>query len=163
MGVKRTPEVVAVKARVMVAEKAFRENTSVLELLHNLVHPVLYLIEVCMVSCLRVGHSRRNAQVISKEKRVCCPTFLASLILDAFSSLQGWGMGAVYVEKRQVKGYLVLIDYIGVCLISGLSEYQLICNTRFDPYAIRHLLKKGIPFFRRFTCKSVVGVIAIVG
>ena len=69
-----------------------------------------------MVSCLRVGHSQRNALVISEEKRVCRPAFLAYLIPDAFSSPQGWCMGAVHVGKRQVKGCLVLIDCIGVCL-----------------------------------------------
>ena len=132
-GAKCNPVVVAVKTRVKVAEKAVRENTGVLELLRNLVHPVLYLIEVCMVSCLKVGHSQRNALVISEEKRVCCHAFLASLILDAFSSPQDWCMGAVHVGKRQVKGCLVLIDYMGVCLpplildtpFPGMSEHRV--------------------------------------
>ena len=134
VGVKRGPEVMPVKSRVKVAEKSINRNVGFLKLSGDLVHPLLYLIEVRMVSCLRPGHGQREALIVRKEKRIGGLSFLTSLVFNAFTAPQRRSVGTVDMGKRQIDGILVPAQDIGIC------RPPLILPTPF-PVVLEH----GVP------------------
>ena len=114
VGIKHGPEVMSVKSRVKVTEKSINGYVSFLKLLCDLVHPLLYLIEIRMVSCLRPGHGQRETLIVSEEKRIGGLSFLTSLVFNTFTAPQRRSVGTVYMGKRQIDGLLVAAQDVGV-------------------------------------------------
>ena len=127
-------EVMSVKSCVKVTEKSVNGYAGIHKLLCDLVHPILYLIEVRMVSCLRTGHGLRETLIVREVKRIGCLSFLPTLVFNTFTSSQCRSVGTVDMGKRQINGILILDQDIGVCLL------PLILPTPF-PVVLEH----GVP------------------
>lgn len=65
-----TSEFLSVKACVKVAEKAVHCNACINQLSDNLIDPFVYLVEIGVILCLRLGHCKGNALIVRKEEGI---------------------------------------------------------------------------------------------
>lgn len=120
MRYERASEFLSVKACIKVAEKTVHSNLRIKQLADNLIDPFLYLIEIGVISGLRLGHCKGNALIVRKKEGIRRTSFLPTLIFSLFSSSIYRRMGTVDMGDGQVKLVFIPAQNPGIYLLPFL-------------------------------------------
>lgn len=120
VGNQGSSEFFPVKTCVKITEKSVYGDRCFGELADNLIDPFFYLVEIGVISCLRLRHCKGNALIVRKKEGIGRTSFLPALISSLFSASIYRRMGTVDMGKGQVKPVFIPAQNPGIDLLPFL-------------------------------------------